>query len=347
MMKKRITYKDAGVDIDAGMESLRRIKQSAASTHSPAVLTGLGTFGSLFDLGPALKSYKSPVMVQSADGVGTKMMVARMMGVYDTVGEDLVNHCLNDILCQGAKGYTFLDYIAAWRIEPAVVEKLVEGMARACKRAGLALVGGETAEMPGVYAEGEVDLAGVITGLVEKDEIITGAKIAEGDALLGLRSSGLHTNGYTLARKVLFGAMGMTADQRSPDLGRTVGEALLEPHRDYSRVLLPLLAPHGVTGLAHITGGGLPDNVHRILGGRFDAMIVKKSWEPLPIFGMIGRGGDVPEADMFRTFNMGVGMVISLSSARAEGLASALREAGETVYYLGEIRRGSGEVKLV
>jgi phosphoribosylformylglycinamidine cyclo-ligase len=346
-MKKRITYKDAGVDIDAGMESLRRIKLSAASTHTPAVLTGLGTFGSLFDLGPALKEYKSPVLVQSADGVGTKMMVAKMMGVYDTVGEDLVNHCLNDVLCQGARGYTFLDYIAAWRIEPAIVEKLVEGMARACRKAGLALVGGETAEMPGVYAEGEVDLAGVITGLVEKDNIITGERIAGGDALLGLQSSGLHTNGYTLARKVLFGAMGMAPDERAPELGRSIGEALLEPHRDYSRVLLPGLATHGVTGLAHITGGGLPDNVHRILCGKYDAMIVKKSWAPLPIFGLIQRGGNVPEEDMFRTFNMGVGMVIALPAVKAEGMAAALREAGETVFYLGEIRGGTGQVKLV
>ncbi|MDH4183130.1 MAG: phosphoribosylformylglycinamidine cyclo-ligase [Nitrospinota bacterium] len=346
-MKKPTTYKDAGVDVDAGLESLRRIKQAAASTHGPAVLIGLGSFGSLYDLGAALKDYKSPVLVQSADGVGTKMVVARMMGVYDTVGEDLVNHCSNDILCQGARGLTFLDYIAAQRLEPAVVEKLVEGMARACKKVGLALVGGETAEMPGVYLPGEVDLAGVITGLVEKEDIITGEKIRAGDALLGLRSSGLHTNGYTLARKVLFDTMGHKAQDVAPELGRTIGEALLEPHRDYSRLLLPLLRPYQVSGLAHITGGGLPDNTHRILSGKFDAVIEKSSWETPPLFQMIRHGGAVPEEEMFRAFNMGVGMVIAAPREKADGLAGALEDAGEAVFRLGEIRQGSGKVKLV
>jgi len=346
-VKKEITYKDAGVDIDAAMESLRRIKGFTASTHTPAVLVGLGAFGSLYDLGPTLKSYKSPVMVQSADGVGTKMMVARMTGVFDTVGEDLVNHCLNDILCLGARGFTFLDYIASTDLEPGMVESLVQGMARACVRSGLALVGGETAQMPGVYMPGEVDLAGVITGLVEKDEIITGDKIRAGDALLGLASSGLHTNGYTLARKALFDSMGLKVDEHLPELGRTVGETLLEPHRDYSRVLLPLLTEHQVTGLAHITGGGLPDNVHRILSGKYDAVIEKKSWEPPAIFNLIQRGANVPDADMFRSFNMGVGMVIAVGAEQADTLATALETAGETVYQLGEIRKGKGEVKLV
>ena len=346
-MKKQTTYKDVGVDIDAAMESLRRIKEFTAATHTPSVLVGLGTFGSLYDLGPALKSYKHPVLVQSADGVGTKMMVARMMGVFDTVGEDLVNHCQNDILCQGARGYTFLDYIASSRLEPGTVEKLVEGMARACKKSGLALVGGETAQMPGVYLPGEVDLAGVITGLVEKEEVITGDKIKEGDALLGLASSGLHTNGYTLARMALLDSLGMGVEDHSPELGRTVGEALLEPHRDYSRVLLPLLDEYKVTGLAHITGGGLPDNVHRILSGKFNAVIEKKSWTPLPIFDLIQRGANAPEAEMFRSFNMGVGMVIAVGKERAESLAATLEREGETVFRLGEIQQGAGEVKLV
>ncbi len=254
-MNEKVTYKNSGVDIDAGLESLRRIKSAAASTLSESALTGLGGFGSLFDLGSTLKEYNEPVLVQSVDGVGTKLMVASMAGRHDTVGEDIVNHCCNDIVCQGARPLTFLDYIAMEKMNPGQIEQLVGGMAKACRAAGVSLVGGETAELPGVYVKGEYDLAGIITGVVEKPRILTGASIVEGDTVLGLASSGLHTNGYTLARKVLFDKLGFTVHSSPPELGRTVGEALLEPHRNYSRPLLNALDRFAIKGLAHITGG--------------------------------------------------------------------------------------------
>lgn len=346
-MNEKITYKTSGVDIDAGTESLNRIKAAARSTHNPAVLAGLGTFGSLFDLGPVLKNYREPVLVQSVDGVGTKLMVAAMAGKHGTVGADLVNHSLNDILCQGAKGITFLDYIAVEKLAPEHIEQLVTGMASACRAAGLALVGGETAELPGVYVKGEYDLAGLITGVVEKSKIITGSTIASGDVILGLASSGLHTNGYTMARKVFFGRLQMKVDTHVPELGRTVGEELLAPHRDYSRVLWPLLQTYPVKGLAHITGGGLIDNVPRVLPASVDAKINKSAWEVPPVFRIIARTSGAPEREMYRAFNMGVGMVIVIERGHAGALTQELRAEGETVFELGEIVPGTGVTRLV
>ncbi|MBI4829506.1 MAG: phosphoribosylformylglycinamidine cyclo-ligase [Nitrospinae bacterium] len=346
-MNEKITYKTSGVDIDAGAESLNRIKAAARSTHNPSVLTGLGTFGSLFDLGPALKNYREPVMVQSVDGVGTKLMVAAMADKHDTVGADLVNHSLNDILCQGAKGITFLDYIAVEKLAPEHIEQLVTGMASACRAAGLALVGGETAELPGVYVRGEYDLAGLITGVVEKSKIITGATIAPGDVILGLASSGLHTNGYTMARKVFFDRLKMKVDTHVPELGRTVGEELLAPHRDYSRVLWPLLQTYPVKGLAHITGGGLIDNLPRILPSKVDAKINISAWEVPPVFRIIAQTSGAPEREMFRAFNMGIGMVIVIEGAHATALTHDLCAGGEKVFALGEIVPGTGVTRLV
>ncbi|MBI5814674.1 MAG: phosphoribosylformylglycinamidine cyclo-ligase [Nitrospinae bacterium] len=345
-MDDSITYKTAGVDIDAGMESLRRIKEGVRATHNKMVLTGLGSFGSLFDLTQVARDYKEPVLVQSVDGVGTKLMVAGMMNRFDTVGIDLVNHCCNDILCQGARPMTFLDYIAVEKLDPAQVDMLVKGMVTACVDNGAALVGGETAELPGTYAKGEYDLVGLITGVVEKSGIITGKDIKDGDTILGLKSSGLHTNGYTLARKALFGKLGFTVDTFRSELGTTVGEALLAPHRNYSKLIAPLLAKHKVKGIAHITGGGLMDNVPRILPDNVDAAIKLSSWEVPAIFKMIQQGGGVPDADMYRAMNMGVGLVIVIDSAGADALIGDLKNGGEEVIRLGEIVKGKGETRL-
>lgn len=346
-MTDPMTYRSSGVDIDAGAEAVRRIKEAVKATHGPAVLTGVGGFGSLFDLSGVLKDYKEPVLVQSVDGVGTKLMVAAMAGRYDTVGVDIVNHCLNDILCQGARGLTFLDYIAVETLRPEMAQGLVEGMAMACAEAGVALVGGETAELPGIYVKGEYDLAGVITGVVEKSRMITGRDIAPGDVIVGLPSSGLHTNGYTLARKVIFGKLKMTMDTIPRELGRPVGEELLEPHRDYSKALWPLLQKFDVKGLAHVTGGGLIDNIPRILPSGVDAEIKLSAWETPAIFRLIQEGGGVPGDDMYRTFNMGIGMVAVTGPDEAEGLMDGLRGAGRGPVVIGEMVEGSGVVRLL
>lgn len=347
-MTDPITYVSSGVNIDAGAESLRRIKERVSQTHNASVLTGLGSFGSLFDFSQVVKEYDEPVLVQSVDGVGTKLMVATMAGRHDTIGIDIVNHCCNDILCQGAKPLTFLDYIAVESLDPGQIEQIVSGMAKACEETGTALVGGETAELPGVYIKGEYDLAGIITGVVEKSKIITGQDIVEGDVILGLPSSGLHTNGYTLARNVFFDRLKFSIDSTPAELnGRSVGEALLEPHRDYSRLIWPLLQTHPVKGIAHITGGGLLDNIPRILPNGVDAVIEKSSWEIPPLFTMIQNGGDVPESDMFRSLNMGVGMVIVISKNNADSFVNDLEAADETVCNLGEITKGKSKTRLV
>ncbi|MBF0291317.1 MAG: phosphoribosylformylglycinamidine cyclo-ligase [Nitrospinae bacterium] len=341
-----ITYKTAGVDIDAGNESLRRIKNAVKTSHNKMVMTGLGTFGSLYDLSDVVRNYKEPALVQSVDGVGTKLMIARMMNRFDTVGVDLVNHSLNDILCQGARGITFLDYIAVEKLDPSQVEQLVIGMAGACAENGVALVGGETAELPGIYAKGEYDLAGCITGVVEKSKILTGAEITEGDVIVGLKSSGLHTNGYTLARKVLLDKMGFSVDTSRPELGCTVGEALLAPHRDYSKLVWPLLQKHPVKGIAHITGGGFVDNIPRILPNSVTAVIKRSAWEIPPLFRLIQEGGAVPEDDMYRSTNMGIGLVIVIDKNAAPAFVAALSSAGEPPLIIGHIEKGNGVTKL-
>lgn len=345
-MKERITYKTAGVDIDAATESLRRIRGKVKATHGKSVLEGLGSFGSLFDLSSVLKDFDEPVLVQSVDGVGTKLMVANLVGRHDSVGVDIVNHCCDDILCQGARPLTFLDYVAVENLDPSQIEEIVGGMAKACLANGVALVGGETAELPGMYVKGEYDLAGVITGVVEKSKILTGRNIAPGDAIIGLKSSGLHTNGYTLARKVFFGELKLDAGDHVEEFGRTLGEELLEPHRDYSRVLWPLLQNHPVRGLAHITGGGFVDNIPRALPKNVDAVINLDSWIVPPVFRMIQKKGGAPDEDMFRTFNMGIGMVIFIAGDAADKLVSALKNAGEEAIMLGETTKGGGKTIL-
>ena len=332
-------YKSSGVDIDAGNETVRRIKRLAKSTFTPAVLSDIGSFGGLFKLDTS--HWREPVLVSSADGVGTKLKVAFMANRHNTIGVDLVNHCVNDILVQGATPLFFLDYLATGRLSPDVAEEVVEGLSRACKDNGCALLGGETAEMPGFYADGEYDVAGFIVGAVDRAHVIDGHSISVGDLLIGLPSSGLHTNGYSLARRVVFDGLGLNIDSHVPDLGETVGDALLRPHRSYLRVIQPLLGKGLIKGLAHITGGGITDNLPRILPEGTSARIVRSSWRVPAVFRWIGEAGSVPEYDLRRTLNMGIGLIIAVAPDKVDALRSALLEAGEAnSVVIGEVMRG-------
>ena len=331
-------YKNAGVSIDAGNETVNRIKGLAKRTFTPGVLSAIGSFGGLYRLGAG---YRDPVLVSSADGVGTKLKVAFMTGRHGTVGQCLVNHCVNDILVQGAQPLFFLDYLATGRLSPEVAAQVVEGVSTACLENGCALIGGETAEMPGFYAEGEYDIAGFIVGVVEKDRLITGAAIRPGDALLGLRSTGLHTNGYSLARAIVFEHLGLAADAVVDELGCTIGDELLRVHRSYLPVIRPLLDAGLVKGLAHITGGGITENLPRILPPGTSARIDTSAWTPNAVFRYLQRVGNVPDDDMYRTFNMGIGMIVACAADDAERVTRMLQSAGETrVHRVGGIVEG-------
>lgn len=321
-------YKNAGVDVDAGIEVVRRIRGLARTTFTPGVLSDLGSFGGLFQLSGS--GLQDPVLVASADGVGTKLRIAFLTGIHDTIGVDLVNHCVNDILVQGAEPLFFFDYLATGRLHPDVAVKIVEGLARACRDNGCALLGGETAEMPGFYADGEYDVAGFIVGAVERARVIDGSRIAPGDVLIGLPSSGLHTNGYSLARQIVFERLRLRITDRVADLGISVGEALLVAHRSYLPVIRPLLRGGAIKGMAHITGGGITDNLPRVLPAGTRADVDRGSWAVPPLFAWLQRAGDVPIGDMYRTFNMGIGMVLVVASSEAETILRALRAAGES-----------------
>jgi len=307
-----VDYKSAGVDIEAGNEAVRRMKSHVAKTHSAAVLTGLGSFGTMFSLADALRGLQDPVMVQSTDGVGTKTKVTVMAGRYEALGHDLVAAVAGDIAVMGARPLTFLDYLGVHKVEPAVIEQLVKGMSDACAQAGIALVGGETAEMPAVYAEGELDVVGFVTGVVEREKVITGSTITEGDVVYGVSSSGLHTNGWSLARKLFFeiGAYGI--DDRPEELGGlSLADVLLEPHANYVVPIRRALETGiAVKGMAHITGGGLIENVPRILPSGLGVVIDPHSWEAQPVFAMMQRIGNIDREEMHRVFNMGVGLVV-------------------------------------
>jgi phosphoribosylformylglycinamidine cyclo-ligase len=336
-------YRSSGVDIDAGNEVVRRIKGLAKSTHTSGVLSDIGSFGGLFSLNAA--GLADPVLVASADGVGTKLKLAFMTNVHDTIGQDLVNHCVNDILVQGARPLFFLDYLATGRLSPDVAASIVEGIARACRENGCALLGGETAEMPGFYQDGEYDLAGFIIGAVEKSKVIDGKGIAPGDVLIGLKSSGLHTNGYSLARKIVFDHLRLTVSSRVPELGATVGEALLAPHRSYLGVVQPLLDAGLVKGMAHITGGGITDNLPRVLPPGTKALIKRGSWPVPPLFQWLVNGGGVPLADAYRTFNMGIGLIVACAPGDVADARRTLASAGEPdARVIGEIVSGDGTV---
>jgi phosphoribosylformylglycinamidine cyclo-ligase len=329
-------YKQSGVDIDAGNEVVRRIKGLAKATFTPGVVSELGSFGGLFHLGS--QGLRDAVLVSSADGVGTKLRVAFMSGIHTTVGVDLVNHCVNDILVQGALPLFFLDYLATGRLDPDVAVQIVEGLARGCRGNGCALLGGETAEMPGFYADGEYDVAGFIVGAVERDRLIDGRGVAPGDVLIGIPSSGLHTNGYSLARTIVFDRLGLGVHDRVAELGVSVAEALLEPHRSYLPVVRPLLDTGRIKGMAHITGGGITDNLPRVLPRGTEALVHLGSWEVPPIFRWLERAGAVPQPDMLRTFNMGVGLILVVAAADADAVIGAMRAGGESaVRVIGEV----------
>jgi phosphoribosylformylglycinamidine cyclo-ligase len=339
-------YKASGVDIDAGNEVVRRIKHLARGTATPGVLSDLGSFGGMFALDPSAPD--GPVLVASADGVGTKLKVAFLANRHDTIGEDLVNHCVNDILVQGARPLFFLDYLATGRLSPDVAVQIVEGVARGCRANGCALLGGETAEMPGFYADGEYDLAGFVVGSVDRARVVDGRGIEPGDVLIGLASSGLHTNGYSLARRIVFEHLGLSVESHVAELGTTVGEVLLATHRTYLPVVSRLIDAGGVRGLAHITGGGLTDNLPRIFPKGAGARIRRGAWPVLPVFAFLGRAGDVPEADMFRTFNMGLGMIVVCRREDAARLVDVARAAGEAdAWVVGEIVAGEQVVTYV
>ena len=337
-----LTYRDAGVDIDAQDEGLRRIKSMLLATRTKGVLADLGSFGGMF--APDLKGVAEPVLVASCDGVGTKLKVAFMTGVHDTVGRDLVNHCVNDILVQGASPLFFLDYVATGKLSPSVLAAIVEGVANGCRENGCALLGGETAEMPGFYADGEYDVAGFVVGMVDKKRIIDGRKIVPGDVLYALPSAGLHTNGYSLARKIFFDVAGKTPSDGVLELPVTIGEALLAEHRSYLGALRGAIDQGLVRGLAHITGGGLTDNVPRILPDNVDAKIERGSWPVLPVFIALQRLGRVADDEMYRAFNMGAGMVCVIDPAVAVAFESQLDAAGERHFPIGTIVPGTGRV---
>tara|TARA_B100000959_G_scaffold200167_1_gene209462 strand:+ start:1043 stop:2092 length:1050 start_codon:yes stop_codon:yes gene_type:complete len=345
-MSKGTTYKDSGVDIDAGNESIKRVKKNIHSTFNSSVLTGIGTFGAMYDLSDIIKTYKKPVLVQSIDSVGTKLVVANMASFHKTIGIDMVAHSCNDILCQGARPITFLDYIAVDKLDPNHIQDVVDGICEGCREADLPLTGGELAELPGVYKEGEYDLVGAVSGVVEKDKIIDGSKIAPGDAVLGLASSGLHTNGFSLARNVLFNIKKLNVGQYMEELECTLGEALLKPHMNYTRPVLSLLDEFDIKGIAHITGGGLVNNIPRVLPENCQIMISKDSWKIPVIFQLIQRFGNVPEDDMFKTFNMGIGLVLVVSQNEANAIANKLNSQGFPVATIGKVKEGKNEVVI-
>ena len=343
-MTKPATYASAGVDIDAANRATDKIKELARATFNARTLSEIGSFGGMFD--GAFPAMRGPVLVASADGVGTKLKIVFATGVHNTIGRDLVNHCVNDILVQGARPLFFLDYIATGKLAPDTITGIVEGIALGCRENGCVLLGGETAEMPGFYADGEYDVAGFIVGVVDQEKVIDGRAIAPGDILLGLPSVGLHTNGYSLARKLFFADAGYGPETYLEELSDTVGAALLKPHLSYLPALEGLLDQGVIKGLAHITGGGLLENIPRILPEGTSVEIRRDSWPVLRIFQLMQRIGSVEDAEMFRTFNMGIGMVIVCAEENASRIKTHLESTGGACYQIGRVIRGAGEVAI-
>ncbi len=341
---KPTSYAAAGVDIDAKMAAVARAKEAIRSTFTKGVVGDVGGFGGLYR--PDFSGMSDPLLVASTDGVGTKLKVAIAAGVHDTVGQDLVNHCVNDILVQGARPLFFLDYIALGRMDAGVVGRILEGFAKACRENGCALLGGETAEMPGVYADGDYDVAGTIVGVVDRPKLLDGSRVAEGDLLIGLPSSGLHTNGYSLARKIFFKDLGWTPATEVPELSSTVASALLAVHRSYLRPVLPLVEDSLLSAMAHITGGGFPDNLPRVLPKGLDAVVRPSAWSWPPVFRFLEEKGSVPRAEMLRVFNCGVGMVLIVPEAEVAEVRRRLGAAGEPAPEIGRIERGRGAVRF-
>ncbi|MHB9037468.1 MAG: phosphoribosylformylglycinamidine cyclo-ligase [Armatimonadota bacterium] len=345
MTDNSATYKAAGVDIEAGEEAVFRMKEYVHSTYNDNVLTDIGTFGGMFRLDTGAMA--EPVLVSSIDGVGTKVKIAAMMDRYDTVGMDIVNHSINDVLVQGAKPLLFLDYFATSKLEPRVVEQVVKGMSEACRESGCVLIGGETAEMPGVYVPGEFDIAGCIVGIVDRANVIDGSKVQPGDVLVGLASSGLHTNGYSLVRKILFEDNDYKVDQYTPELGAVLGDVLLAPHKCYLKPVSAVMERCSIHAMAHITGGGFYGNIPRVLPGDCQVTVERRSWVVPPIFQMIQEKGSIEPIEMHRTFNMGVGMVLIVAKERGIEVVQLLEEIGETAWIIGEVYKGGREVNVI
>lgn len=340
-----LTYLDAGVDIDEAQRALRQVTRNIEATYSDAVIAGVGGFGGLFKA--SFPDMERPVLVSSIDGIGTKTKVAAMAGMYGGLGYDIVNHCVNDILCQGARPLFFMDYFGTSRLSGLIFEDVVGGMADACKQAGAALLGGETAEMPGVYHDEEVDIVGCIVGVVDAEKKLPRGRMQPGDAIIGLASNGLHTNGYSLARRALFELGGMSVRDPMPGLPNTLGEELLRPHRSYLPILPIVEEMPAIHALAHVTGGGLYDNLPRVMPSNCQATIEKRTWTTLPIFRLIQEAGNIPENEMFRTFNMGIGMVLFVDKEAAPAVVQRLQEVGEAAAVIGSVQQGAHDVQIL
>lgn len=331
-------YQEAGVDVNAGYELVNRIKAAVKSTDRPGVISGIGSFGGMFDLGEL--HMKHPILVSGTDGVGTKLLIAQRMGKHDTIGIDVVAMCVNDVLAQGAEPLFFLDYIATGHNQPEKMAAIVSGVAAGCRDAGAALIGGETAEMPDMYAKDEYDLAGTVTGVVEKGELLTTEQPQAGDVLIGLPSSGIHSNGFSLVRQILFKDHDVQLTDKPEILhGETIGEAILEPTRIYVRQVLPLIHQKLINGVSHITGGGLIENVPRMFGDQLQAVIEHQSWPTLPIFDYLQQLGQLPLMDCYQTFNMGIGLVLAVDPSNVEQVQAKLQAMGETSYRIGQLRQ--------
>lgn len=337
-----LTYRDAGVDIDKANEAKKKIKELARSTFNRNVLSEIGSFAGQYRLD--LGSYAKPVLVSSADGVGTKLKIAFQTGIHNTVGIDIVSHCTNDILVQGALPMFFLDYIATGTLDPQVVSQIVEGLAEGCKQSECVLLGGETAEMPDFYAAGEYDLAGFIVGIADEGGLFNPSRVSEGDRLIGLPSSGLHTNGYSLVRKLVFEQEQMQVTTYVDELGRTIGQELLVPHRNYLKTVKNLIEARNLSGIAHITGGGITENLDRVLPPGLDARVELETWETLPIFRFIQERGRVSNEEMLRTFNMGIGLILVIPEKHVEEVEESFRSREERFFHLGSVIKGTGKV---
>jgi phosphoribosylformylglycinamidine cyclo-ligase len=343
-MDEKLTYRASGVDVEAGYEAVKLMKEHTKRTMIPGVLGELGSFGGFFEI--AREDYKNPILVSGTDGVGTKLQIAFMTGKHDTIGVDCVAMCVNDVACHGAKPLFFLDYIGTGKLKPDVAADIVKGVCDGCVQAGCALIGGETAEMPGFYEDGEYDLAGFAVGIVDKDNIINGSEVSEGDVLIGIASSGIHSNGYSLVRKLFFGINNFDINTRFDELECTLGEELLKPTKIYVKTVQALIAKHRINGIAHITGGGFIENIPRTIPSGLKAEISPGSWDIHPVFKLMQKLGNIEEKEMFNTFNMGIGLVLAVRKEDAEKILCTLQDLGEKAYIIGSVAKGEGGIEF-
>lgn len=343
-MDEKLTYKAAGVDVEAGYEAVKLMKEHTKRTMIPGVLGELGSFGGFFEI--AKGNYNNPILVSGTDGVGTKLQIAFMTGKHDTIGIDCVAMCVNDVACHGAKPLFFLDYIGTGKLETKVAADIVKGVCDGCVEAGCALIGGETAEMPGFYKDGEYDLAGFAVGIVDKENVINGSSVSEGDVLIGIASSGIHSNGYSLVRKLFFGVNNYDINTRFEELEGTLGEELLKPTKIYVKTVQTLIEKHQINGIAHITGGGFIENIPRTIPSGLKAVINRGSWDIPPVFALMQKLGNIEEKEMFNTFNMGIGMVLAVRKEDADEILRTLRDLSEKAYIIGSVAKGEGGIEF-